>query len=171
MKIALLMCLSVLFLSCVPKTTAKLQVVAIPTNPILIPAGSSTFVNGIEVSPPYFILSQLRIAYSGTLQAQILLVELSKPSTGGAGYTCVISGDDLKYIFLSDLDTNGQVVISANDNIASAPFACAGVPITNPNADFFNIPLTVKVTAAIVDPANPLQPTARATGTASITVQ
>jgi hypothetical protein len=160
-------------LSCVPKTQqGQLTVIAVPTNPILIPKGNGTTLNGEIISPPYFIVSQLIVGYPGALQAQVLYVELTKSGSGGTvGYTCTAAGDDLRSIFSDDLDSNGQVVIAAASNIQSSPFACQGIPVTNPDAANFNIQLTIKVTAAIYDSANPLQPTGRAIGTTTITVQ
>jgi len=190
-KLAILYCVLFVIYCGNNSQNTSLSVTVIPQNPFLIPTGGATTLNGISVTPPYFIINEVILNYSGTGGVMIFDIQITQTgggttgSSGGLGgstgsggsttptYTCDINGDILKAAFPSLPTIDGQIVLQKSNNaVASSQIACSGLTLPNPVPTTFNYPMTVTVFGAVL--SNPNDPTSvggRVQATQSIIVE
>jgi hypothetical protein len=146
----------------------KLQILANPTNPILIPSG--TPIGGAGPAAPYFTINDLTLKWTGENQFQLLAILLT--SKASKKFACGGSGAQTSSLFAQATvnDCNGNVISNAiNSNgemimpgvfsscaleAKSMEFFCDHLPFhlnKNPFSTY-NIPVTLTVIGQEVDP-------------------
>jgi hypothetical protein len=168
--------------ACANKTANSGLVIGIAnSSPSINPVpGSTTTVNGIIITAPYFVVNQMTLQWTGTGGLNILSLEFKTASNTSSStdpnsqqpYDCILVGSPLLFAFPTGYFANayalGQIVIPgvgfdntsgspvANPQLTTAPtvitsqIGCSAVPLPSPQPDSFRLPLIVKVTAEVV---------------------
>jgi len=111
--------------------------------PILVPTGNGTFVNGRAIHPPYFVLGEISVNWNGETIFAVSAVHLYSLDSKLATFDCVVMAHDLNDLF--SFQGPGPVVLQ-NGLYKTTAIGCGDLEIPSPLASSFDIPVSVDVT-------------------------
>jgi len=181
--LAILIGMTAIVMSCGGQNSS-LGLTVVPTQPVLVPFGTTTDCAGNSITAPFFKIDQLQLSWSGsdTVDIQAIIITLREAGSA-SNQICAVGGTGLSAIFTaSGTPAPSATPIPATEitispptpggtpsmKSTSCPIICS-VTVADQFATSFNISGTLRVMASTINSSS--QTTGRTTATATITIR